>query len=221
MKKTRKTKLNLGSGPNGLDDWLNYDYGLLPLLSKITSLRHLLINLKLLPSTYNLDWPEIKLVNIGQRFPLANRSIKYIYCSHVIEHFHRWQALKILKESHRVLRRNGVIRIVIPDIQKMCKNYLKDLSSKNKNIRPGRNFCWRLWGYEKDIQPQNLIGKISRLFIRDHLWHYDEREISLLFKEAGFLKIKICQFRQGITPDIEKLDLEYYQDHSLYIEAVK
>jgi len=221
MNYSKKIKLNLGSGPNGLNNWLNFDYGLLPLLSKLTPIRRLFIILKLLPSSYNLDWPKIELVDISKTLPLENFSVKHIYCSHVLEHFHRWQTLKILKESHRILVKGGTIRIIIPDIKKICQNYLKELSSGKKNLRPGQNFCHRWWGYEKDIPPRNIIEKLSRIFIRDHQWHYDWHEIKILLNEAGFIKVKQCQFRQGLTPDINLLDLKQYEDHSLYLEAVK
>ena len=206
-------KLNLGSGPSGLNDWLNYDYGVLPLLSMFPIFRQILINFRLLPQGYNLRWPKIKLVDIGRRFPLTDSSVKYIYCSHVLEHFHPWRVEKILKECFRVLQNGGVMRIVIPDLSKICRIYLRELS--------GTNFCRIWWGYEKDIEPKGIFQKLSRYFIREHQWHYGKNELTLLLNKAGFKDVKIRYFCQGIVPNIEKLDLPEHRDHSLYLEAEK
>lgn len=208
-------KLNIGCGPSGLKGWLNYDWGILPLLSKLTYLRKILIFLGVLPKAYETSWPPIKLVDIRRKFPLKDNTVKYIYCSHVLEHFDRWEALKILKECWRVLQKGGVIRIVVPDIEKMFQLY------RQVKNRPGRDLCRLWWGYDKDIEPRNLIQRLSGKFIRDHRWNYDKKELSMVLKEAGFIDIKSLDFRKGMLPDLEKLDLKSHKDHSLYIEATK
>ncbi len=201
-------KLNLGCGPTGIKGWTNYDWGILPFLSKMPLLRKIVIKLGILPSTYDIAWQEIKLVDIRKKFPLQNNSVQYIYCSHVLEHFEQWEALKILKDCKRVLIPKGLIRIVIPDIKKM-------ISFSETKL----NHLW--WGYEKEKEPKNLIERLNRKFIRVHKWHYSEKTIKSLMVETGFIKIILCDCRKGKVPDIEKLDLQAHKEHSLYLEAVK
>lgn len=201
-------KLNLGCGPTGINGWLNYDWGILAFFSKLPLLRKIAVKLGILPSAYDIVWPEVKLVDIRKKFPLQNNSVQYIYCSHALEHFEPWEALKILKDCKRVLAPKGFIRIVIPDIKKM-------ISFPETKL----NHLW--WGYEKEKEPKNLIERFSRKFIRAHKWHYSERTIKSLMIEAGFTKIIFCDFRKGRVPDIEKLDLQAYKEHSLYLEATK
>lgn len=217
----KEIKLNIGCGPSGLPDWVNYDWGMLPLLSKLKIIRKMLIVLKILPKEYELNWPTLRLVDIRHHFPLEAETVKYVYCSHVLEHFDRWEAVKILKECHRVMKDGGVIRVVIPDIEKLCKIYLKRMMNKKSDSRPAQDFCRLWWGYDKDIEPRNLIQRLSRKFIRDHRWNYDKEELSMVLKEAGFIDIKSLDFRKGILSDLEKLDLKSHKDHSLYIEATK
>lgn len=217
-KSNNEIKLNIGCGPCGLNNWLNYDYGILPLLSKVEFLRNILIFLKILPETYNRKWPDIKLVDIKKRFPLPDNSVKYIFCSQVVEHLERWEALKTLRECHRVLKDTGVMRISLPDIRKMIDIYNRN--SKNKNDRAARDLC-RLWyGVDKDVEP-SFIGKISKNFIRDHAWHYDFDELWLLTKEAGFSRIKICNYQKGTLPDLEQLEIQEHKQHSLYVEITR
>lgn len=216
MKKSN-IKLNLGCGPNGLDGWLNYDWGILALLSKFRLLRRLFFLVKILPKEYDLPWPAIKLVDIRKKFPQADKSVQYVYCSHVLEHFEQWQTFNILKECRRVLTKNGWIRIVVPDIEKLIEIYQKD--QKKRSFRPAQRLCRLWWGYDKDSLPTGFWGRTVRTFIRDHKWHYDKKEMEYLLKLAGFSRIKVQRFKKGEVLDLDKLDLLEQKNHSLYIEA--
>lgn len=220
----KEIKLNLGCGPTGLDGWLNYDWGVLPFLSYLPFLRRLLIKLGILPQEYDQRWSKIKLVDIRKKLPLKNDIVKYIYCAEVLEHFEYWEVLKTLKECRRVLTKGGCIRITVPDLEKMYTIYKRSLSHKTTHpsiSRPGRELCVAWWGYEKDRKPRNLIERGVRYFIRDHKWHYDYYELKLLLRKAGFEQIRLCEFRKGLVPDLEKLDLECHQATGLYMEAIK
>jgi len=65
--------LNIGCGPNGLNHWLNYDWGVLPLLSKFPGARRCLIQLGALPKGYDLPWARLKLVDIRKKIPAGGR----------------------------------------------------------------------------------------------------------------------------------------------------
>ena len=56
-------KINLASGHSGLDNWINYDWGLLAFLSKFPFLTKIIVKLKLLDSGYLQKWPPIKYWN--------------------------------------------------------------------------------------------------------------------------------------------------------------
>ena len=212
-------KINLGSGPTGLDSWDNYDWGMLPFLSLHKTLRGMLIKLKILSKDYGIPWPKISLVDIRKRLPLKDGEVESIYCSHVLEHFESWQAQSILKECYRVLHPAGVLRIVLPDIKKMLDKYSQYAKTDPQNA--AEKFC-RLWyGFDKDKKPATLVQKISRKFIRDHQWHYDFLAIKKSLKTVGFKKINKCNFRKGKLSGLSKLDLDCHRDHSLYVEAQK
>lgn len=215
----KSIKLNLGSGPAGIAGWLNYDSGILPMLSKFPTLRNVICSLGLLPKSYDCSWPEIQLVDIRNPFPLEDNSVDFIYCSQVLEHFERYEAKNVLTESLRVLKPGGTIRISIPDISKMFEVYLDLQKIDPANAARQVNITW--WGYEKDLPPGSIFAKLSRLFIRDHQWHYDLTSIKELLKQSGFKKISVCTFGKGKTPDLKKLELAIHRPHSLYVEADK
>lgn len=199
-------KINLGSGPASAKGWINYDWGLLPIIGKYR-LSSIFIRLGLLTKEYDWRWPKLELVNIKNKLPDKDRSVDYIYCSNVLEHFEKSEALDILNDCRRVLKSNGLIRIVVPDLKKLMKSY-----------KGSESFNREYFGFDKDLYV-GFIGKIKRFFIRGHEWMYDRESGINLLKASGFKKIKVCSFRRGECPNINILDLEMHRSLGLYIEA--
>lgn len=65
--------------------------------------------------------------DLGKGIPFPNESFDVVYHSHLLEHFSKADAPKFLKECHRVLRKGGVIRVVVPDLESIVKQYLISL----------------------------------------------------------------------------------------------
>lgn len=157
----RPVKLKLGCGPSGLDDWLNFDHGAPPLLSRLPMARRWLVKWGVLPADYDVRWPPIRLVDIRRRFPLAADSVQFIYCSHVLGHLERWEAMHVLRECHRVRAARGCVQIVVPDLRLICTAYLAGAGD-----RPSRDACRLLWGYAKNVAPRHFVERFMRRFIR-------------------------------------------------------
>jgi len=95
-------KLNFGCGNRFADNWENIDF--------------------------HSEDSQVKRVNLLAGFPYVNESFEAVYSSHVLEHFDRAQGRFMINESYRVLRKGGVLRIVVPDLQGSCTEYLRILS---------------------------------------------------------------------------------------------
>ncbi len=96
-------------------------------------------------SRYHKDWinidfyadsKNIKRVNILKGLPFKNNSFDIVYSSHFFEHLSLHNAKYILKEIHRILKQDGIIRIVVPDLENICREYLKIL----ENIEDGKDY---------------------------------------------------------------------------------
>jgi predicted SAM-dependent methyltransferase len=198
----RMIKVNLGCGPSGINGWDNYDWGLLPLFNKFPGLVKMAVKYGLLDKWYLEKWPKFKLFDIRRKLPYEDSEVDYIYCSNVLEHFEKFEARKILLECRRVLRKNGVLRIVLPDIQQIIKNYTT-----------ADEFCKEFYGYDKDIP------KFTNIFIRGHQWMYDKTSFVKLLNEVDFKKIELKSWRKGKVPDINKLDLEIHKKLCFYYEV--
>lgn len=58
------------------------------------------------------------------RLDYDDGSVDLIYASHVLEHFPRDETLKVLREWHRVLRPEGLLRVSVPDFARIADFYV-------------------------------------------------------------------------------------------------
>ncbi|AFY62263.1 glycosyltransferase [Synechococcus sp. PCC 6312] len=93
--------LNLGCGYNFHPDWVNVDF--------------------------TVTGTGVIAHDLKQGIPFADQSFDLVYHSHVLEHFPKALADNFIKECYRVLRPGGVIRIVVPDLEQITRQYLNCL----------------------------------------------------------------------------------------------
>lgn len=56
-------------------------------------------------------------LDLRNRLPFADRSAKFIYSSHMLEHLYPEQALTLLREARRVLAPGGLFRLAVPSFE--------------------------------------------------------------------------------------------------------
>jgi predicted SAM-dependent methyltransferase len=71
--------------------------------------------------------------NLLSGIPFENETFDLVYHSHVLEHFNKKDGEKFISECNRVLRQNGIIRIAIPDLEKIIREYLVHLEKGLKH----------------------------------------------------------------------------------------
>ena len=71
-------------------------------------------------------------VDITKPLPFGDGIADFVFAEHVVEHVTYEQALSFFRESHRVLRSGGVIRIAVPSVERIWQyadeNYMKFVS---------------------------------------------------------------------------------------------
>lgn len=137
-------KLNLGCGPVNLPGFVNVD---------IYPYKHV-----------HAIRPVDNLKN------LDNNSVSLIYASHVLEHFPIERIPRVLREWHRVLASGGILRISVPDFDKLLKIYVAA-------------------GNDSHIIERPLMGGQSNIFDY-HKSLFNRRSLSCLLENAGFKIIK-------------------------------
>ena len=87
-------------------------------------------------ATYHPDWinldvspsePSVLPVDINNGLPFSSDSITVCYSSHLLEHFDKDVARYFLAECMRVLKSGGVIRLAVPDLEGIVREYLRVL----------------------------------------------------------------------------------------------
>ena len=104
---SRIRKLTLGCGDNALPGWFNTD-----------------LNEKLSDGIYHID--------MTRRLSIDDHTFDYIELEHNIEHLTYLQGVNLIGECHRILRGNGTIRIVTPDLRRLIGIYLSNASISSK-----------------------------------------------------------------------------------------
>ena len=118
----------------------------------------------------------------------SDNSIEEIYASHVIEYFDREEIKSVLKEWNRVLKKNGVLRIAVPNLPELIKVY-ETYNDLNNILGP-------LYGKWK-IDNKTIYHKTV----------YDEKSLTSVLEQAGFRDIRKWDWK---TVFINK----EYDDHS-------
>lgn len=92
-------------------------------------------------SKFHKDWVNLDFAsnyvdvidyNLLEGLPFQDCYVDFIYNSHFLEHLSRQQAAEFLKECHRVLKEKGTVRIVIPDLENLAREYLRVLEEVTK-----------------------------------------------------------------------------------------
>lgn len=111
--------INLGCGNRYHKDWENFDF------------------------KSNSEY--VKVHNLLEKLPFEDSSVDVVYSSHALEHFQKCDASKFIKECFRVLKPNGIIRIVVPDLEQLMKNYIEFLDGAKKgDIDSQEKYEWTM-----------------------------------------------------------------------------
>tara|TARA_B100001989_G_C24541353_1_gene467736 strand:- start:102 stop:1088 length:987 start_codon:yes stop_codon:yes gene_type:complete len=193
---------NFGSGAFYHKKWTNFDF---PGVSKYY---------KSLLGTPNKDFIPIDLCDKNLKIPLDDNSTSLIYMSHVLEHLEESNGEKVFQEFQRILKPNGVFRLVIPDDHKFmyyskCLNNEKNLSKDLKELSTWSSIVSIFKEaanqdpkklYELAVENDYCIEKIAELLsneIKDlkkfkasnperHITHWSDKKLFRISKKSNF-----------------------------------
>ena len=96
-------------------------------------------------NNFNYDF-DVDLSDFD-RFPIADNKLKIIYTSHMIEHLPNESVKKVFKESYRMLKEEGVFRVVCPNVDILFDNLVE-----NNNVDFINNYInkFGFHGYNND-----------------------------------------------------------------------
>jgi SAM-dependent methyltransferase len=208
-------RLNLGCGLRTHPSWINVDGSWNARLAKHPFVRKTLSSLRILPTGQaEVVWSrDIFVHDIRKPLPFADASADAVYASHVLEHLYREQGHQLIRESLRVLIPGGVVRIVVPDLHTIVREYLGDrpsgeVPSSEKALPPGDLFNERLLMRRPSPPKNNLILRIYEIWqdFHSHKWIYDEQSLSSLLRSVGFADVVRREYAESLIPNITDVE---------------
>ena len=128
-------KLNFGCGLRFARGWVNIDF--------------------------HSEHPEVRRVNLLQRWPFPEGHFDVVYSSHTLEHFSVPMGERLLRECGRVSKPGGILRIVVPDLENTCREYLRVLSQTPGSELARRQYDWMIIELLDQLtrtKPNGLMG---------------------------------------------------------------
>lgn len=180
-----KKQLNLGSGPRGIvgQGWFNVD------------------GFK--------DQNVLYLCDFNRPLPFEANVFDFIFTEHVLEHFDFSHGQKLLAECHRILKPGGILRVIVPDGEKILKSYFDNPA-----------FIIRY----KECSSNQAMEAVNAWFYQryEHQTIYDSAYLSYALLQANFTTAQKEEFQTShhIQHDL-LLDDPKYQWESLYMDARK
>ncbi|QQP13261.1 methyltransferase domain-containing protein [Lysinibacillus agricola] len=158
-------------------------------------------------STYHQDWVNVDLVSeskdviemdIRKGLDFPNESFDVVYCSHILEHLRPEKGEEFIKEMIRVLKPNGIIRVVVPNLETIVKNYLyyKKRVEENYNPYDEANYDWSMLELFDQIVRENPGGNMVKYMLNEKIinkdfiferWGWQAEQIYSLFENELLL----------------------------------
>lgn len=149
--------------------------------------------------------------------PAEPNSIEATYHSHMLEHLGYVDGLQFLQRIHDVLRKDGVHRILVPDLEAFAKAYVGAdslLLDKYKNA---------VLKDQAEIYQTKASIFMGMLHNHDHKWGYDWETLHWALQRLGFRNVVRTLFQESSLPDIK--EIEEYSPlralESLCVECIK
>jgi predicted SAM-dependent methyltransferase len=110
--------LNIGCGAKFHPDWVNVD--------KVSGSK------------------QVQSCDVLLGLPFSNDRFEVIYHSHVLEHLPKDKAPAFVAECLRVLKPGGIMRVVVPDLENIAREYLKQLEANlaEPDEQAAANYDW-------------------------------------------------------------------------------
>lgn len=163
----RPYKLHIGCGTNHFPGWIHLDQN--------RSLKHV-----------DVWW------DAQDGLPCADGTCQFIYSEHFLEHLSVADGAFFLRECHRALMPQGIVRIAMPDLHDCVSQYYEQRWQEQPWLKK-HGYDWIQTGAE-----------YLNIAMRDwgHLWLYDREELQRRLTDAGFHDITSCDWGTSNTPEL-------------------
>jgi SAM-dependent methyltransferase len=181
--------------------------------------------------------------DLSKGIPFAPDSVDAVYHSHVLEHLDRAVARGFLEETLRVLRPGGICRIVVPDFEFLCREYVRHIDlSLQEPQQAARHEDYVEGVLEQSVRREAAASSgrkgvaplVEKIVLGDarrrgetHQWMYDRISLPHILRQVGYAAVAVESWGSSRIPGWHQVALDKnaeggeYTPHSLYVEAQK
>jgi predicted SAM-dependent methyltransferase len=160
---------------------------------------------------FHSDSETVKQHNILEGLPFDDNEIDVIYSSHFLEHLFPEDAERFLVECFRVLRKKGVLRVVVPDLENICREYIKEI-----DINP--------YGFRRKWLIIELIDQIARNKSGGMLGDIYKNHSTLSEEDIEYIKTRVGKDLKTTMPNQytkkRKITIQEFKRKFLYFYLV-
>jgi predicted SAM-dependent methyltransferase len=193
-RKSDNLLVNIGPGSQAKPGWVNVDAWKGPLIDCLYDSRK------------SLPFPDV--------------SVRGIFCEHFFEHLdYTEEAPYFLSECHRVLKKEGVLRLIMPDAERYLRAYCKggwEDFDRLRPLDPGHTDSWYKFKYNTRMELINLIFRQGH----EHKFAYDFETLRFLLDRYGFSEVVRQEYGRSLVPEL-CLDQLVRASESVYVDAKK
>jgi predicted SAM-dependent methyltransferase len=149
------------------------------------------------------------LWDVTDGLPFMDESCAFIYSEHFLEHLPVQDGVRFLAECHRSLQKGGVVRIAMPSLHEIVRQYYEN------------NWAHQPWLEKYGYTWIKTRAECINIHFREwgHQWLYDLEELHRRLREAGFTQIENVAW--GESRNSELKNRETRSETLLICEATK
>ncbi len=210
-----KLFVQYGCGLSAPKEWVNFDASPTLRIQKTPILN------TLLKSQLNVQFPDNVLYgDIVAGLPIADNSADALYCSHVLEHLALEDFRIALRHSFKVLKKGGIFRCILPDLEFAAREYLKSLDAGNDEASLEFMGPATLLGLTN--RHKGIKGMAASYFGNSlHLWMWDRKSLTKELMDAGFEIVRPCSFGDSTEKAFSFVEDEGRFTNALALECRK
>ncbi len=186
---------------------------------------------------------NIVVHDLARGVPFPDNSVDVVYHSHLLEHLDREIAETFLREIWRALKPGGVHRIAVPDLERLCREYLEHLALCDRQPNEAERHdgliaalieqSVRRDAFSTRRHPplrrrlENWVLGDARRRGETHQWMYDRVSLGALLRQVGFRAIQLQAYNTSQVAIWNEVGLDLdarggqYKPDSFYMEATK
>ena len=144
-------------------------------------------------------FPDI-FADITKRIPLPDNHANLIFSRGTMEHLQYAELINCFIENYRVLKKGGVVRMLVPDFDIMIEKYL---SKENSKVLSKEQESWNLY----DRIPRNGAAETFnyRALYHDHFYLHNIDTLSRALKKCGFVNIRKAKPGDTIVTEVSDI----------------